>query len=157
MYVMKKRMRFRYIFIFIFIFSLGCIDCSYWPKFSNHYFDIVHVEDKVLASIDIRLVVWKANEPLATWVRSFFIGKSCTCKLFFVRLYFQDENFKLCDNVCKVSTKTMWKSPSSSTCNQLLRNPITICIAGHSFISGNEVNEHAYRNRINNSPFRLRQ
>lgn len=62
-----------------------------------------------------------------------------------------------CDNVCKVSTKTMWKSQSSSTCNQLLRNPITICIAGHSFISGNEVNEHAYRNRINNSPFRLRQ
>ncbi|KAK9213314.1 hypothetical protein WN943_002701 [Citrus x changshan-huyou] len=64
MYVMKKRMRFRYIFIFI--FSLGCIDCSYWPKFSNHYFDIMHVEDKVLASIDIRLVVWKANELLGT-------------------------------------------------------------------------------------------
>lgn len=93
MYVMKKRMMFRYIFIFI--FSLGCIDCSYWSKFLNHYFDIMHVEDKVLASIDIRLVVWKANELLATWVRSFFIGKSCTCKLFVVRLYFQDENFKL--------------------------------------------------------------
>lgn len=92
-YVMKKRMRFRYIFIFI--FSVRCIDGSYWPKFSIHYFDIMHVEDKVLASIDIRLVVWKANELLGTRVRSFFIGKSCTCKLFFVRLYFQDENFKL--------------------------------------------------------------
>lgn len=62
---------------------------------------------KVLASIDIRLVVWKANELLATRVYGAFLLENhvhANCSLL-------DRIFRMkilsCDNVCKVSTKTM--------------------------------------------------